>query len=382
MDNKTILFAAGGTGGHINPALSVAGLIRFLHPKAKIHFVGTADRMEQKLVPAAGFDFHTIEISGFQRSLSPKNLKRNWLTVKRLLKVNGQVNKLLDQLNPDIVIGFGGYVSGPVLRQAAKRNIPTAIHEQNAYPGITNKALAKQVDQVMLTSEAAKNRMQCKTPPIVTGLPLRRELFEAERQDCRTQLCLDNRPMILSMGGSQGARAINDAIIGMLAILSKNRDMHFHHAYGQYGKWVPDKLESCGVALDLPELTLREFIDDMPRCMAAADLVIARSGAATICELQARGLASILIPSPNVTENHQYHNAMTLAEKGAAIVMQEKDLTPQLLAKTVQDLLADPQKLAAMGGAAKKMAVTDASERIYEVLNQLIGESSCQGPLK
>ena len=372
MDNKTILFAAGGTGGHINPALSVAGLIRYLHPCAKIHFVGTADRMEAQLVPAAGYDFHTIEISGFQRSLSPQNIKRNLRTAKHLLKVNGQVDRLLEKIKPDIVIGFGGYVSGPVLRQAAKHGIATAIHEQNAYPGITNKALAKRVDAVMLTSAAAAPRMQCKNPPVVTGLPLRRELFEARRGDCRTQLCVDHRPMILSMGGSLGARAVNEAMIGMIALLCKRGEMHFHHAYGQYGKWVPEALQNAGVAPDLPELVLREYIDDMPRCMAAADLVIGRAGAATLCELQACGMPSILIPSPNVTENHQYHNAMTLVERGAAILIEEKDLTPQLLAKTVSDLLADPAKLAAMGRAAREMAVTDASERIYEVMCALL----------
>ena len=371
MDHKTILFAAGGTGGHINPALSVAGLIRYLHPQANILFVGTADRMEAQLVPAAGYDFHTIEISGFQRSFSPQNIRRNLVTVKRLLTVNGQVNRLLEQLKPDIVVGFGGYVSGPVLRQAARRGIPTAIHEQNAYPGITNKALAKRVDAVMLTSVAAAPRMQCKHPPVVTGLPLRRELLQAQRGHCRTELCLDGRPMILSMGGSQGARAINENIVGMIAALHKQQGMHFYHAYGQYGTWVPEALQRAGVAPDLPELVLREYIDDMPRCMAAADLVIGRAGAATLCELQACGKPSILIPSPNVTENHQYHNAMTLVEQGAAVLIEEKDLTPQLLAKTVSELLSDPQKLAAMGQAARAMAVTDAAERIYEVLCQL-----------
>jgi len=372
MDNKTILVAAGGTGGHINPALSVAGFIRYLHPQANIHFVGTADRMEAQLVPTAGYDFHTIEISGFQRSFSPENIKRNLRTLKYLLKVNGQVNKLLDELKPDIVVGFGGYVSGPVLRVAAKRGIPTAIHEQNAYPGITNKALAKQVDAVMLTSEAAAPRMQCKNPPVVTGLPLRRELLQAERGRCRGELCLDHRPMVLSMGGSLGARAVNEAVIGMIALLNKQQNMYFHHAYGQYGKWVPDALENSGVALDLPELTLREYIDDMPRCMGAADLVIGRAGAATLCELQACGMPSILIPSPNVTENHQYHNAMTLVEQGAAVLIEEKNLTPELLAQTVSELLADPVRLAEMGRAARDMAVTDASERIYSVMCNLL----------
>ena len=372
LDHKTILIAAGGTGGHINPALSVAGIIRYLHPSANIHFVGTADRMEAQLVPAAGYELHTIEMSGFQRSLSPANIKRNLLTLKRLMTVSKKVNKLLDDLKPDVVVGFGGYVSGPVLRVAAKRGIPTAIHEQNAYPGITNKALAKQVDAVMLTSVAAAPRLSCKNPPVVTGLPVRRELLKADRAASRRELGLDERPMVLSMGGSLGARAVNEGIVGMVAALWKKRAMHFHHAYGQYGKWVPEEMRKAGVDLDAPELTLREYIDDMARCMSAADLVIGRAGASSLCELQAMGKPSILIPSPNVTENHQYHNAMTLVEKGAAILIEEKDLTPELLAKTVSDLLANPAKLAAMGEAAKAMALTDANERIYEVITGLV----------
>jgi len=372
MDGKTILFAAGGTGGHINPALSVAGFIKYLHPEANIHFVGTADRMEAKLVPAAGYELHTIEMSGFQRSLSPKNIKRNLVTVKHLLTASGQVNRLLDNLKPDIVVGFGGYVSAPVLRTAAKRGIPTAIHESNAWPGLANKALSGKVDAVMLVSDAAAGRMKCKNPPVITGIPLRRELLQAGRAQSRAELNLDGRPMLLSMGGSLGARAVNEAVVGMIAALYKRGDMHFHHAYGQYGRWVPEALQKAGVPHGLPELTLREYIDDMPRCMAAADLVIGRAGASTLCELQAMGKPGILIPSPNVTENHQYHNAMALVEKGAAILIEEKYLTPELLAKTVSDLLADPARLTAMGEAARAMAITDASERIYEVLTKLV----------
>jgi len=371
MDNKTILFAAGGTGGHINPALAVAGLIRHLHPQANIHFVGTADRLEAQLVPAMGYPLHFIEISGFQRSFSPKNIKRNLLTAKRLLTVGGQVNRLLNELKPDIVVGFGGYVSEPVLRSAAKRGIATAIHEQNAYPGVTNKMLAKRVDKVMLASDAAAPRMDCKHLPVTVGLPLRRELLQANRTTCRRELCLDNRPMVLSMGGSQGARAINEVIVGMLGLLCKQGRTHFHHAYGQYGKWVPEATRKAGVPAKCAELTLREYIDDMPRCMAAADLVIARAGAATLAELQACGVPSILIPSPNVTENHQYHNAMTMVQRGAAVLIEEKDLTPQHLANTVTELLGDPVKLTAMAKAARAMAVTDAAERIYEELLKL-----------
>jgi len=372
FDAKTILFAAGGTAGHINPALSVAGLIRYLHPACDIHFVGTADHMEARLVPAAGYAFHTIEISGFQRSFSPAGIKRNLGTLKKLLTVTGQCNRLLGEIQPDLVVGTGGYVSGPVLRAAAKAGIPTAIHEANAYPGMANKALAKQVDAVMLTDMAAAARMKCKNEPIHTGLPIRPELIRADRVQSRRELCLDHRPMVLSTGGSLGAQAINEAVSGMIALLCKDCACCFHHAYGQYGAWMPERLQNTGVDIAVPEITLREYIDDMARCLAAADLVIGRGGASTVNEIQALGKPAIIVPSPNVTENHQFFNAKTLADRGAAIVIEEKDLTPQLLAKTVKELIADPARLKAMGETSKAMAVTDANERIYEVLCMLL----------
>ena len=372
FDNKTVLFAAGGTAGHINPALSVAGLVRYLHPGCGIHFVGTADHMEAKLVPDAGYAFHTIEISGFQRDFSPASIKRNLSTLRKLLTVTGQVNKLLKEIKPDLVVGFGGYVSGPVLRAAAKAGIPTAIHEQNAFPGVTNKALAKQVDAVMLTSEDARARMKCKNEPIHTGLPIRREFYACARGQCRKELCLDSRPMVLSMGGSQGARAVNEAVRGMVAALAPSHGVYFCHAYGQHGQSFPADLRSMGVDTEAPELNLREYVDDTARRMAAADLFIGRAGASTINELQATGKPGILIPYPYAAENHQFFNAKTLADCGAAIVIEEKDLTPQLLTQTVKELIADPARLKAMGEAAKAMAVTDASERIYEVLRKLV----------
>lgn len=372
LDNKTVLFAAGGTAGHINPALSVAGLLRYLHPDCDIHFVGTADRMEARLVPQAGYAFHTIEISGFQRSLNPASIKRNLGTMRKLMAVTGQVKRLLGEIQPDLVVGFGGYVSGPVLRTAAKAGIPTAIHEQNAFPGMTNKALAKRVDAVMLTSEEAGARMQCKRPPIVTGLPIRSEFLQYNKAQARAELCLDERPFVMSMGGSLGARALNEAICETIVQLWKSNGIYFMHAYGQQGNGLTDQLQRKGVDLHSPEVTLREYIDDTARCMAAADLFIGRAGASTVSELQATGKPSVLIPYPYAAENHQYYNAKTLADRGAAIIIEEKDLTPQLLTRTVKELLADPARLQAMGRAACEMAVTDANERIYAVLEQLV----------
>ncbi|MDR2687698.1 MAG: undecaprenyldiphospho-muramoylpentapeptide beta-N-acetylglucosaminyltransferase [Oscillospiraceae bacterium] len=373
FDTKTILFAAGGTAGHINPALSVAGLVRYLHPGCGIHFVGTADRMEARLVPEAGYAFHTIDISGFQRDFSPAGIRRNLATLRKLAKVTGQVNRLLNEIKPGLVIGFGGYVSGPVLRAAAKAGIPTAIHEANAFPGMANKALAPRVDAVMLADIAAAARMRCKNEPVVTGLPIRREFSQCARARCRAELSLDTRPLVLSMGGSQGARALNEAVCGMIAQLWPARGAYFCHAYGQGGRGLPEDLRARGVDTEAPEIDLREYVSDTARCMAAADLFIGRAGASTICELQALGKPAVLVPYPYAAENHQYYNAKTLADRGAAIVIEEKDLTAQLLAKTVKELLNDPARLQAMGETSKAMAVTDANERIYSVLCTLVG---------
>jgi UDP-N-acetylglucosamine--N-acetylmuramyl-(pentapeptide) pyrophosphoryl-undecaprenol N-acetylglucosamine transferase len=379
LDDKRILFAAGGTAGHINPALSAAGIVRYLHKAAQILFVGTADHMEARLVPQAGYELRTIEIAGFQRSLRPQDIKRNFETVKKLLKAGRAAAAILDAFQPDVAIGFGGYVSGPVLRTAARRGIPTAIHEQNAFPGMTNKALARQADAVMLTTMAAAQRLHCKNAPVHTGIPIRREFGTVNQAQSRRELGLDARPMVLSMGGSLGARALNEAVVGMVAKLWKARSVYFHHGYGQHGVGVPEQLRQKGVDLHAPELSIQEYIDDAARRMAAADLIIGRAGASTICEIQALGKPSILIPYPYAAENHQYYNAKTLVDAGAAVIIEDKALTPERLTRAVQELLADGARLRQMGQAAKAMAVSDASERIYEVICRLAAGQTTKG---
>lgn len=368
-----IIFAAGGTGGHINPALAAAGEVRRRDPNAEILFIGTADHMEARLVPAAGYAFKTIEIAGFQRKPTPKNIVKNIKTVGLLLKSTGAVKKILAEFQPDVVVGFGGYVSGPVVRTAAKMGIKTAIHEQNAYPGVTNKALAKKADKVMLTVEAAREHLECKNPPILTGLPVRREIIDADRDFARAQLHIPpNAVMILSMGGSLGAKAINEAMTALIAARYTDKNLFFLHATGKYGKWVPEKLRESGVDLDKAEnVVIREYIDDMDVCLAAADLVIGRAGASSLSEIEATGKASVLIPSPNVAENHQYHNAMALVNNNAAKILEEKDLTPESLIATVDTLTSDPAVLRTLGANAKKMAVMDSAKEICNILMEL-----------
>ena len=374
LNNKKILIATGGTGGHINPALAVAGYIRDNYPEAKILFVGTAVKMEAQLVPAAGYDFKTIDIQGFSRDLTPSGIKQNIGTVIKLLKSSSQAKKIIKDFAPDVVLGFGGYVGGPVLRTACKMGIPTAIHEQYAFPGVTNKALAKTVDAVMLTSPEAEKYIQPKNPCIVTGLPVRGELISADREFSRVELGVDERPVILSMGGSLGARVINTAVTQLIEERYERKNCYFLHATGKAGVGMFDVIEKeKGISLsENKHIMLREYINDMHRCMAAADLVICRAGASTLSEIQALGKPSILVPYPYAAENHQYHNAMALVKNDAAILIEEKDFTGERLIKEIDALLADRKRLEALGQNAKKMAIYDATERIVDCIINIL----------
>lgn len=369
-----VVFAAGGTGGHINPALAAAGELRRRHPDAEILFIGTQDHMEARLVPAAGFSFQSIEITGFQRKLSLQNIKRNLKTLRLLAKSSSAVKKIIRDFSPDAVIGFGGYVSGPVVRTAAKLGVKTAVHEQNAYPGVTNKALAKMADKVMLTVESAKEHMTCKNEPVVTGLPVRAEIVQADRDFSRAQLGVpDGSIMVLSMGGSLGAKTINEGMTALISAKWQNKNLFFMHATGKYGKWVPEKLSEAGVDLRRAKnVVIREYIDNMDVCLSACDLVIGRAGASSLSEIEAVGRASILIPSPNVAENHQYYNAMALVKQNAARILEEKDLTAEKLIAEFDALIADKKNLETLGANARLMAVTDAAQSICNIIETLV----------
>lgn len=368
-----IIFAGGGTAGHINPALAIAGYVKERQPDAEILYIGAKGGMEERLVPQAGFEFKGITVQGFSRQISFKALKKNIVTVKRAVSAGKESKRIIKEFKPDICIGTGGYVSGPVLRAAAQLGIPTLIHEQNAYPGVTNKMLSKHAARVMLAMPDARAHFKGKCRFVDTGNPVRGEILSQQKQEARKKLGLDERPVILSFGGSLGAKVINESLADIIARSGKDGKYQHIHAYGQYGHWFPDLLKEKGVDLEnAKNLDIREYINDMPVCLAAADLVIARAGAITLSEIEVKGKPSILIPSPNVAENHQYHNAMSLVRQNAAVMIEEKNLTPEKLTEEIDKLASDPKRLEEYSANAQNMAVSDASKRIYSVIIEVL----------
>ena len=320
-------------------------------------------------MPQAGFEIKTVHISGFQRKLTPKNLWRNAQTVVRVFTATAEAKKILQEFAPDVCVGTGGYVSGPVIREAAKLGIPCVIHESNAYPGVTTKMLAKSVKTVMLAVPDAKKYLDPKAVCTVTGNPVRGEVLAAQREESRKALGLDDRPLVLSFGGSLGASALNRAAAYMLAQSAKEGKYQHIHGYGAHDEKFLSECKEFGLDLEKsPQIQVLTYIDNMPQCLSAADLVIGRAGAMTLSEIEAKAKASILIPSPNVAENHQFHNAMALVNRGAAEIIEEKDLTGELLWEKVQGILSDPERLRSLGENAGKMETLDANERIYRVI--------------
>ena len=368
MGRMRILFACGGTAGHINPAIAVANHIKERRPETEILFAGNPDGMEARLVPQAGYGFAPIKVLGIQRRLSLANLKNNVKALWYLAGSGARAAKIIKDFAPDVVFGTGGYVSGPVLRKASQLGYKTIAMENNAYPGVTTKLLARYVDKMLLAVEECKEHLPPDKDYVVTGNPVRDGILTAGRSAAREFYGVGDRVCIVSFGGSLGAQRLNEAVADLMAWHLKEGKNFLHiHASGSYYK--PEEyiemLRERGVnAGEHKNLILREYINDMPRCLAAADLVICRAGAMTLAELEAAGRASVLIPSPNVAENHQYHNAMVLVEHGAAAVIEEKELSGRLLCETVEALSRDPSKLRELGENARKLAVLDANDRI------------------
>jgi len=369
-----ILFTCGGTAGHVNPAVALARIFQERHPDCKVLFVGADGGMETRLVPKEGYEIRTVTITNFHRSFKPKDIVHNVGTLVNMQKSRAQARHILDQFKPDLVVGTGGYASYPVVKQAARRGIPTVVHESNAVPGLTTKTLSKVVDRVLVGFEASRAHYDDPEKVVVTGTPVRGDFFRYTRAQARQQLGLtDDRPLLLSYWGSLGARVMNDRTVELME-LEREVGTPFHHIHGAGRDYqrVMDELDKRGVDARQGDLQVREYIYDMPLVMAAADVVLCRAGASTISELTAIAKPSVLVPSPNVTANHQEKNARVLEEQGAAVVLLEKDSSGQVLFETVSALLADHKGRERMVRALNAAAVPDAGETIYRVLLELM----------
>lgn len=373
-----VLISCGGTGGHINPGLAIADIIKSKYPDAEFLFAGTPKGMESKLVPQAGYRMETIKVAGFQRKISLENIGRNVKALVYLSASGKRAKEIISNFKPDIAIGTGGYAAGPVIRKAARMGIPTAIHEQNAYPGVTNRLLSKEVDYVMLTVKEALDFMdKSKFEYSVTGLPVRSSISQTlTKAEARKKLGFNNDFTILSFGGSLGAGCINETMTEAVKWhYGKKLNINHIHGYGGMGKdTFPQAMKAAGIPLKNDRLRITEYINDMDICLAAADLIICRSGASTLAELEAAGKASILIPSPIVAGNHQYHNAMVLGRAGAAEVIEQKDVTSDKIISEIEKLYSNPDKVEIMSESAAALHLTDTNERILAVIEKLLSK--------
>lgn len=372
-----ILFTCGGTAGHINPAVALSRMFQERNPGCRILFVGADGGMETRLVPKEGYEIRTVTITNFQRSVTPAAIGHNLKTLFNMGKSRRQANAILDEFQPDLVVGTGGYASYPVVSAAAKRHIPTAVHESNAVPGLTTKTLSKVVDVVMVGFEESRSHYDRPEKVVVTGTPVRSDFFQYTRREARKKLGFtDEKPLVLSYWGSLGASVMNEMTAGMLQRECREGApfRHIHGAGRDYAR-LTGALSAQGISLAAhPEIEVREYIYDMPVVMAAADLVICRSGASTVSELSAIAKPAVLVPSPNVTADHQTKNAKVLSQGGGAVLLSEGECTADRLYETAAELLSHPLRREEMSRALREMAISDANEKIYETLLRLCRE--------
>lgn len=366
-----VLLAGGGTGGHINPAIAIADTIRKYDKNAEIAFIGTKRGLENKLVSNAGYPLYHIEMRGLRRSLSLSNIK----TAYYYFTAPHKAKKLLREFQPDIVIGTGGYLCWPLLHAAAKLGIPAAVHESNAIPGKAVRMLEKEVDRIYTNFPSTSEYLKEKNKILCVGNPLIMPPVDEADQHLREKLGIpaNIRHVLLSFGGSLGAERVNEEILELMRRYSaKTPDLYHIHATGRIeheaamAKAYKYGLDTC------PNICLVEYIYNMPLWEQAADVVICRAGAMTISEMALLGRACILIPSPNVVNNHQYENAKRLADAGAAILMEEKTITPELLCDSVNDILQNRRTAQRLSQNIRAFANPKAKEEIWQDLSQLV----------
>lgn len=368
-----VVFTCGGTGGHINPALAVAKILRERKPDSEILFVGADDGMETKLVPREGFRIETVTISNYLRSVTPAALWHNAKAVITIRRALRRADRIIREFQPDVILGTGGYASYPILRMGVKNGIPTALHEANAVPGLATRLVCDRVDKILVSFAESKKEYKHQDRVIPVGMPVQEAFIFTKRADARRELGLDDTPFIVSAWGSLGAREMNKKITRFMELECRDNCFRHVHATGSFGwRWMPEYVREHGVDLAAhPLVTMQEYIYNMPTLMAAADLIISRAGASTLNEIAAAGTPCIIVPSPNVTNNHQEKNARILEERGAAVVIREEDCDGDRLYAAAKELLHDDKRRAAMRTALRQVAVVDSAERIYQILLEL-----------
>ena len=364
------ILTCGGTAGHINPALAVAGRLKELLPDCEILFLGAEGKMEMELVPREGYEIRPLRITSLSRGKSLSALKHNLATLRNVVSAEREAGRIIREFKPDAVIGTGGYVCYPVLTAAAKQHIPTAVHESNAVPGLTTNMLAGRVDSVMVGFEESRRYYPDAQRVTVTGTPVRGEFACHTRESAKSELGMPmDMPLVVSVWGSLGARHMNEVVTDMLPLMQGQQDFRMIHSIGtQYQEEVAEKLSRLQVDPASCNAELRSYIYDMPRVMAAADLILCRAGASTLAELSYMGKPVIIVPSPNVTNNHQEKNARVLENAGGAKVFLEGEFDAASLLQEIRDLLADPDGLERMSAAMAQLSVPDATDKICDLI--------------
>ena len=369
-DDMKAVLSGGGTGGHIYPAIAIAKELQKRDETIELLFVGTKKGLESTILPKEGYNLKTIKVRGFVRKLSTANIT----ALKELLISFAEVNKILNEFKPDVVIGTGGFVCGSVLLLSALKGIPTIIHEQNAFAGMTNRLLSRFVSVVAVNFADAGKYFVNARKTIVTGNPIRKDFLFAATDSNKKILGFDNDlPLVLVVGGSRGAKAINECTIKMAIECEEKKEFQLLHITGdsQYDD-VLESYREYNIDTNSNRIRVEPYLHNMPQALAASDLVISRCGAGALAEITALGKPSILIPYPHATDNHQEYNARALEKNSAAVVIIEKDLNDMILVEQVKDLLRNKALLNEMGQNSKNMAIIDASERIADEIEQLI----------
>lgn len=365
MKNLKVIISGGGTGGHIFPAIAIAKAIENKVQNVEFLFVGAEDRMEMEKVPAAGYKIKGLWISGLQRKLDKRNLLFPFKVIHSIFKAKN----IVKEFKPDLAIGTGGYASAPLLYAAAKKGISTVIQEQNSYPGITNRILAKHVQKICVAYDEME-RFFPTEKLIVTGNPIREDILDFNNKvtDGQVKFNIDKtKPTVLVVGGSLGALTINNAIAENINQI-KNMDVNL---IWQTGISYQDKAQNFITDVNTKGINAYTFIKEMDLSYAAADVIISRAGAIAISELCCVGKPIILVPSPNVAENHQYKNAQSLVNKNAALLVEDADASRKLVS-TLEELIKNEDLRTSLSSNIKKIAVTDAAEQIAKIALDLV----------